>query len=309
MHDDPPYDYRRGHLVVAGPADAPTVVVLGGRHGCAASLTDLLERLATEYRVIAVDPPGEAGLGSGGRPNTDRLRDYGSWFDDLLTELAPDAPGGITVLAHGFGAAVALAARPTPRVRGMILLNPHGLARPALRARLLTATLGWRAVPVRRTARRLLSRLGGPAFVPPEALVDWLATVGRHVALSSTPPPHPELARRWHGTPVTVGIGEHDPFFGDGRLAQPARWALGATVVVVPGAGALLPYEQPDAVHVMVSRRLGDGASTGRSPRSGPAGDRQPSGDGATAPGVVAAGATHTIDRPHHSPARSAVGV
>ncbi|MEV1295572.1 alpha/beta hydrolase [Pseudonocardia sp. NPDC049635] len=272
MHDDPPYDYRRAHLVLAGPAHAPTVVVLGGRHGCAATLTGLLELLAARYRVIGVDPPGEAGLGSGGRPNTDRLRDYGSWFDDLLTELAPDAPDGVTVLAHGFGAAVALAARPTSRVRGMVLLNPYGFVRPAPRSGPLTAMLGWRAVPLHRTARRVLSRLGGPSFVPPEALVDWLATVGRHVALSTTPPPRPELARRWRGTPVTVCVGEHDPLFGGDRLARAARRVLGASVSVVPGAGALLPYEQPDAVRVALGRHLREGAS----PCPGPSCDRGP---------------------------------
>lgn len=254
VRDEAPYEYRGAHLVVAGPPDGPTVVVLPGRHGCAAVLTDLLERLAADHRVVAVDLPGEAGLGSGGRPNTDRLRDYGSWFDGLLAELARDAPDGMTVLAHGSGAAVALAARPAPHVRGLVLLNPYGLARPALRRRLLAAVLGWRLLPGRPATRRLLTRLGGPGFSPTGELVDWLRTVGRHVAMSSTPSPCPDLARRWRGTPCTVAVGEHDPLFGDGRLVHPAHRALHAGVVVVPGAGSLLPYERPDAVLDLLRR-------------------------------------------------------
>ena len=68
--DDSPWGYRSAHLVVAGERNRETLVVLPGRHGNAAVMTELLEQLADRYRVVAVDLPGEAGLGSAGRPNT-----------------------------------------------------------------------------------------------------------------------------------------------------------------------------------------------------------------------------------------------
>lgn len=63
-----PYGHRSAHLVTAGAQHRQTLVVLPGRHGNAAVMTRLLERLATRYRVVAVDLPGEGGLGVGGPP-------------------------------------------------------------------------------------------------------------------------------------------------------------------------------------------------------------------------------------------------
>jgi hypothetical protein len=243
-----PHDHRSAHLLIAGAQHRQTVVVVPGRHGNVAVLTGLLEALATRYRVIAVDMPGEAGLGSGGRPNADRLRDYGAWLDELLATVAEDCAGGVTVLAHGFGAAVALAARPAPHIAGLVLLSPYGFVRPAADLRAAAALLLWRLAPTAATSARLLARLSGRGFVPPRALVDWLGLVGRHIAMSSTPPAHPESAHRWRWTPCTVAVGEHDPLFGDGRLVRPVRRAFGTSVVTVPDVGALLPYESPDAV-------------------------------------------------------------
>lgn len=248
VSDDPPWDYSGAHLLIAGPHHAQTLVVLPGRHANAAVMTDLLEQLATRYRVIAVDLPGEAGLGAGGRPNTDRLRDQGEWFDRLLVKLARDAPQGLTVLAHGYGAAVALAAQPAPHVNGLVLLSPYGFTRPAVPVRVAAALAGWRIAPTAAMSARLLASLTGPGFTPAPSLVDWLRLVGRHVAMSTTPPVHVELAHRWRWTPCTVAVGEHDPLLGDGRLVRPVWRALRTHVVTVPDAGALLPHERPEAV-------------------------------------------------------------
>ncbi|MCE3556527.1 alpha/beta fold hydrolase [Pseudonocardia sp. RS11V-5] len=243
-----PHDHRSAHLVIAGEQHRRTVVVVPGRHGNAAVLTELVEALSSRYRVVAVDVPGEAGLGSGGRPNTERLRAYGTWLDELLATVARECTGGITVLAHGFGAAVALAARPAPHIAGLVLLNPYGFVRPAVDPRVAAALLAWRLAPTAAASARLLARLGGRGFVAPRALIDWLRLVGRHVATSSTPLAQPEPAHRWRWTPCTVAVGEHDPLFGDGRLVRPVRRALRTSVVTVPDAGSLLPYENPEAV-------------------------------------------------------------
>jgi hypothetical protein len=250
--DDAPWDYRGAHLVVAGATNRQTLVVLPGRHENAALVTELLEQLVTRYRVIAVDLPGEAGLGSAGRPNSQRLHDYGQWLDGLLARLARQAPEGVMVLAHGFGAAAVLAARPAPHIKGLVLLSPYGFTRPAVPVRVATAVLRWRIAPTARAAARLLAGLTGPSFTPPAALVEWIRLVGRHVAMSTTPPPRPELARRWRATPVTAAVGEHDPLFGDGRLVRPVWRALRTQLVTVADAGMLLLHERPEAVQALL---------------------------------------------------------
>ncbi|GEL25088.1 hypothetical protein PSU4_40420 [Pseudonocardia sulfidoxydans NBRC 16205] len=246
MRGGDPQDSHTAHAVICGEEHRDTLVVVPGRHANAAVLVPLLEVLATRYRVIAVDLPGEAGLGSGGRPNTERLRHYGEWFDQVLATAATDRE--VTVLAHGFGATVALAARPAPHVAGLVLLGPNGVVRPAVRPAAAAALARWRLAPTAASAERLLARLGGRDFVAPHALVEWMCLVGRHVAMSSQPPADPELARAWAATPCTVAVGEQDPLFGDGRLDRAVRSTLRTSVLTVPDVGALMPFEDPSAV-------------------------------------------------------------
>lgn len=234
------------HITVAGADHPDTVVLLPGRHANAAVSTPLVTALAERYRVVVVDLPGEAGLSSGGRPNTARLHDYGSWLSEFLPQLAD---GPVHLLGHASGAAVALAAAPSSHVAGLLLMNPAGLVRPALNPGLLAAGARWRLCPTRRSSRLLLARLWGSGAAAPDELVEWMQVVGRHVRWSSTPPPPPpELVRRWSSVPCIVAAGERAVVFPPDRLAVAARDLLRARLVTVPGAGHLMPYEQPAAV-------------------------------------------------------------
>jgi pimeloyl-ACP methyl ester carboxylesterase len=159
------------HIAVAGADHHDTVVLLPGRHANAAVSTPLVTALAQRYRVVVVDLPGEAGLSSGGRPNTARLREYGTWLSELLPQLA-DRP--VHLLGHAFGAAVALAATPSPRVAGLVLMNPAGLAWPALNPGLLAAGARWRLYSTQRSSRRLLTHLWGSGAGAPDDLGEWM---------------------------------------------------------------------------------------------------------------------------------------
>jgi pimeloyl-ACP methyl ester carboxylesterase len=244
-------DFYTTHVVVAGDHHSRTVVLLPGRHSNAATLLELITVLAQRYRIVAVDLPGEAGLSSGGRPNTDRLRDYGRWIDAALPRLSEDP---VVLLGHGFGAAVALAATPTPGVAGLVLLSPSGLVMPSLTGAVPFAGAGWRLRPTTHRSARLLSRLVGPAHEPAPELVEWVRLVGRHVRCSSTPPPDTDLARRWRSTPRTVATGAHDVVFPPSRLEEATSNMLDTPLVVVPAAGHLLPLERPAAVLALLAR-------------------------------------------------------
>lgn len=261
-------EYHAAHVVVAGEQHERTVVLLPGRHANAATLADLIAELATRRRVVAVDLPGEPGLASGGWPNTDRMRDYGDWIDTLLADVARRSPGGVTVVAHEFGAAVALAACPAPHLRGLLLLGPTGVVRRAWTPRVAGALAAWRLARGRSGSEHLLSTLAAPGWQPPSELVEWLDLVDRHVAMSTTPPPRPEWVPRWRGVPCLIAVGEHDPVLGDGRLDAAVRRMLGAEVATVPGAGALVPYECPGVVPGLLDR-LENGAGIATVPGAG----------------------------------------
>jgi pimeloyl-ACP methyl ester carboxylesterase len=127
------------HIVVAGQVE-PTVVVLPGTNFNAATSTKLAGRFAAQHRTVVVDIPGQPGLSAAQRPKRDRLHQYGAWVDELLPALAG---GQVVLVGHSLGAAVALAATPTDRVAGLLLLDPAGFIRPRLTGRLMACTLPW----------------------------------------------------------------------------------------------------------------------------------------------------------------------
>jgi len=133
-----------------GPPEAPPLYVLHGGPGYSChALRELLGEDLERYRVVYADQRG------GGRSYADAPFDLDVLADDVAAVLSalrlPDA----TLLAHGFGATVAVrAARRHPdRVRGLVLVNP------------------WVSMPMlaRTLQREAAVRSGnGDAALPPE---------------------------------------------------------------------------------------------------------------------------------------------
>ena len=238
------------HVVVAGQVE-PTVVILPGTNFNAATSTAIARRLAARHRTVVVDLPGQPGLSAAQRPERDRLRRYGSWVDELLPSLA-DAQ--VVLLGHSLGAAVALAATPTDRIAGLLLLDPAGFIRARLTGRLLASTLPWIIRPNPRTSERMLRYMSAPAHTPSRELIDWLTIIIRCAHTSVAPGPMPaELIHRWQSTPRVVATGEHDRFFPPERLRGPVRDRLDSDTVVLAGAGHLTPQEHPDDVVALLA--------------------------------------------------------
>jgi pimeloyl-ACP methyl ester carboxylesterase len=110
------------HVLMAGPADAPVVLLLHGGGATATAWADLAVQLAPQYRLLAPDQPGDVGLSSGSRPPRSTA-DLEAW----LTELR--AACGIErwhVVGHSAGAHLAIsAALADPAgIRTLSLLDP-----------------------------------------------------------------------------------------------------------------------------------------------------------------------------------------
>uniref|UniRef100_UPI0012FF47C6 alpha/beta fold hydrolase n=1 Tax=Streptomyces exfoliatus TaxID=1905 RepID=UPI0012FF47C6 len=98
----------------------------------AAACLPLATALATRYRTVLVDVPGQPGLSSGERgPGEARLDWYGAWLSGVLEACAS---GPVIVLGHSFGAAIALSSA-SPRIDGQILVSrpPRRPRRPPVR--------------------------------------------------------------------------------------------------------------------------------------------------------------------------------
>ncbi|MFE4620115.1 alpha/beta fold hydrolase [Streptomyces sp. NPDC056747] len=234
------------HVVVAG-SGGPTVVVVPGTNFNAATCLPLATALATRYRTVLVDVPGQPGLSSGERgPGEGRLDWYGAWLSGVLEACAS---GPVIVLGHSFGAAIALSSA-SPRIDGQILVSPGGLTGLRLTPGVLGASAAWLAVPGPRHSAWLLRTMYGTGGTPRPALVDWMTLVARH-ARSSGAPGRARVPSR--PVPRQVVTGEHDVFLPPRRLRAAVHRTLGVELGVVEGAGHLVIEEQPDRIADLVA--------------------------------------------------------
>jgi pimeloyl-ACP methyl ester carboxylesterase len=192
-----------------------------------------------------VDLPGQPGLSDPVRPK-DAIGAYGAMLDELVVAL--DISGCLLV-GHSMGAAAVLAATPTTRVAAIALVDPAGFIKPTIGIGVLGAFVGWTLRPRASTSTRLLQRLQSPGRRPSPELIEWFALVGRACRSTGAPgPSRPDVVDRWRGSTRAVVVGEHDVFFPPSRLAPAVEERLGVAVHTVPGAGHLLPHEDPEAV-------------------------------------------------------------
>lgn len=248
----PPIETRLGSTQAFSAAGGPgtPVLVLSGTNFNAATTVPAARVLAEDRPVHLVDLPGQPGLSCGRRAVGDRADSYAAWLAELLPQIT-DRP--VIVLGHSRGAAITLAAGPSPLVAGMVLVNPAGLTAAGLTSGSMRATLSWMFRPNERTSGRLVKFLSGPDSVAERAEhiseTEWLTLVARHCRTGSTPSPlNAESFHAWSDHRIMVATGSHDPFFSPARLHGPARRFLDTDVRVIEGAGHLSLYERPDRV-------------------------------------------------------------
>jgi pimeloyl-ACP methyl ester carboxylesterase len=231
------------HLVSTGTGDR-TLVLVPGTNLCGATSTTLVDRLTDRARVVAIDLPGQPGLSAAARPR-DRMRVYGSMLDEVVAGLEADR---VTLVGHSMGAAVVLAATPSPRIAAIALVDPAGFTKPAVGMSLMGAFVAWTLRPRPSTSARLIERMQADGRRAGDELTEWFSLVGHACRSSGAPgPSEADVVGRWRDTPRAVIVGEQDVFFPPERLRPVVEERLGVTPVVVAGAGHLLPVEDPSA--------------------------------------------------------------
>ncbi len=216
--------------------------------------TAVLTRLATWWRVVCPDLPGQPGLSAAGQP-VDEVAGYEEWLANVMDHLRQRHPQLPLVLAgHSRGAAAALLATPRTstaragqprRSRPGPAVPSHVVAEHRLAA--TTDPCPFRATH-RHDARRQRRgvRVTGP-----------VADVGRPVDADHRrprPAPH-RRAGAMARQNVRALVGERDVFFTPAALTEPVR-RLGTTLDVVPEAGHLLVDQRPDLVVTACSEVL-----------------------------------------------------
>ncbi|NEC11521.1 alpha/beta hydrolase [Streptomyces sp. SID8014] len=228
------------HVVLAGAGATTVVFVPGTNFNAAASLPLATALVATGYRVLLVDVPGQPGLSSGERGlSGGRLSWYGAWLSEVTEKISSEP---VAVMGHSFGAAIALSSD-SPRINRLVLVSPGGLTRLRLTPTVLAASTAWFLRPAPTHSARLLRAMLAPGHPPREELVNWMTLVARHSRSSGAPGAATLPAR---SIPRLVVTGEHDVFLPPRRLGPAVRGTLGTELGVVSAAGHLVVEEHPE---------------------------------------------------------------
>lgn len=117
-------DGVRTHVLREGGGNDDTVVLLHGLNGVLEDFTGaLIDRLAEDHEVVALDRPGY-GYTERPDPTLSRMDRQAAWLEDLLDEL--DVEDAL-VVGHSLGGGLATryALEHPDRVRGLVLLAPY----------------------------------------------------------------------------------------------------------------------------------------------------------------------------------------
>ena len=122
--------YGRTHMLASGPQDAEPLFFIPGVAGAAPLFKHQLKGLARQFRVYAIDIPGQPGRSD---PNPPSFLDnsYVDWFCDILDYLGLEAAhvGGQSA---GGGIALRVAIERPERVKSVYMFGPTSVARARL---------------------------------------------------------------------------------------------------------------------------------------------------------------------------------
>lgn len=214
------------HVILAGPEDAPPLVVLPGGNFLNPLCLSWFMPLAGAFRVYAPDIVGQPGRSAQNRPSA-KGDGHARWLVEVLDGLGLGRVPFVGI-SYGAGLVLRLAGLAPERIAGSALVSPAGIAVgpiwPMIRETVLPMLL-YRAFPnqkrLLRAARPILTDLEEP-------YVRQLGLVYRHVKLDRELPraaTREELAG--YEAPTLLFCAEDDLFF-------PAR-------KVIPRAQGIIP--------------------------------------------------------------------
>jgi pimeloyl-ACP methyl ester carboxylesterase len=239
------------HVVSAGGGDV-TVVYLPGTNFNAASSLPLAEVMASRYRVVLVDVPGQPGLSDGHRDaSTGSSQWCRRWLEEVLGQVAV---GPVVVMGHSYGGAIAMSST-SPLIGGRLLVSTAGLSRLRISIPVLVAAGNWSVLRRAWTSVRLLRLMLAPGHHPRPALVEWMTLVAEHCRSSGSPSLVPSPSTE---VPTAVAVGAHDIFLPPAALRVVVRERFGSELIVVPNSGHLVVEEAPQELMAVLGTVVED---------------------------------------------------
>lgn len=266
------------HMLVAGPPEAPPVVLLHGMEGTAISWRHQLNALTAEYRLYALDIIGSAGKSSPVRlPHASH--DYAEWLVDVLAGLGL-REASFVGMSNGCWLIVKLAQLAPEAITRAVLMSANGIMPvrfPFTMARLLELkaidpVIGKVAAGfiTRDRVRRSITRATPKGLPVDPDEIEWFYLLAKYYRYRFPPPPASDEQLRALTAPTLLLMGEKEQFFLPTLTIARARAHLPNLheAEVVAGVGHNMATDDPETVNRRIAHFLAQVAASSGQPGS-----------------------------------------
>jgi len=242
------------HVLLAGPEDAPPLVVIHGAMASSAHAVSEIGALARRWRIVAPDVIGQSPMSADGRIPLDGAAPA-EWLTDVLDGVGV-AQAGLLGVSWGGAIAMRAVALAPHRFDRLALLVPAGvIAVPVLPAlwNVALPMLGWRLLGREASFDRVIDAI----FTTTDPLwSDWIRTAHKGFRMDFKAPPlaKPAEVAAWKGPVLTIAA-EHDLSFpGTALNARVLELFPHARTELIAGAKHSPPMT--DAFRAWLAERL-----------------------------------------------------
>ncbi|MDX2141020.1 MAG: alpha/beta fold hydrolase [Chloroflexota bacterium] len=248
--------YGKTHVLTAGRADAPPLVLLHGRGVNATVWRDYIADHADTHRIYAIDVNGEGGKSAPQHPFTWGIG-YAAWLVEVFKQLRVEK-AQVVGMSFGGWLALKLAAHAPQRVASLSLLAPAGFVWAGLDfvRRGMHAAL----FPQAERTRRFIEFLSSPDAQISEDDCHLLHMLfSHHHTNPEPPPPFSDACLRRLTMPTQIIIGAEDHVFAAQPVVTRAQRVLPnlAQATILPGLNHDLLSERGRAARERVREFVG----------------------------------------------------
>jgi pimeloyl-ACP methyl ester carboxylesterase len=243
------------HVLIAGAAENPPLFLIHGAASNSTSWLPNIEMLSKHFRVYLLDIPGDGGK-SVGITVSRSGQEYVDWLVDVMENLQLEKIHLCGISLGGY-ISLLMAMRQPQRIERLVVMAP-ALFLP-ISLGFITHALMAGVFPTRQTVGKFLRYLSAPATTFDTELHEAFYLTVRHIKPSTTFPAgfrEDDLQNIQH--PVLFMVGKYEVLYNPHKAITRAKSIFpNVQTQVIPNAGHILTWEQPQLVNQAIIDFLG----------------------------------------------------